>query len=481
MSDGYDLVVVGCGAAGLATAVSFLEESERNGRDGRIAVVEVAAREERGGATRWTNANLRLTSDERLDPTWVSTVQELSGGLADLAYCQMLEREVPATVEFLRDHKVEVLHRELVGATFAWGTSEAGPPNVAYPNGGGHAIVDAFAARVEEFSGAEILYQTEAVRLSVTDEGRVDGVVVRGQDGLLRTLRAENVMLASGGFEGNPEMLTRYLGLPACDLKLIAPGVGFNRGQGITMAMDIGAGTAGQFDMIHSEAVDARTQRADAVIYAHTAGIVVNQDSDRFFDEGQGGVDEEMEMLAFEIFKSQDQTAFFIFDQTIADKTVTMWFDTDKEPLKANTIEDLAGLLGLEPEKLRATVDEFNAACSDDAFDLEVFDGKHTKGLVPPKSNWANPIDSPPYFAYPLTTAITFTYGGLKVDTSARVLTDYGVPIPGLHAAGEITGLFYHEYPGAVSVLRSLTFGRLAGTRLAKESVTSTSPADGGQ
>src|SRR5690606_33638377 len=180
------------------------------------------------------------------------------------------------------------------------------------PTQGGLEIVDALAAVVEGTDGAEILYETEAVRLSVSDEGRVDGVVVRGRDGLLRRLGARAVVIASGGFEGNQRMLTQYLGERAVDMPLIAPGVGNNRGDGLRMVIDIGGDTSGQFDMFHAEPIDPRTTRPDAVLYGFPYGILVNGRAERFFDEGQDTLDETFEALGYEIWKHQDQTAFFI-------------------------------------------------------------------------------------------------------------------------------------------------------------------------
>jgi len=130
---------------------------------------------------------------------------------------------------------------------------------------------------------------------------------------------------------------------------------------------------------------------------------------------------------------------------------------------------ELAKLLKIDPQKLEATVNEFNAAVNDKPFDLMSLDGKATTGLSPNKTNWANPINKPPYYGVPMTSHLTFTYGGLKVDTESRVLSTNGVPIPGLYAAGELTGLFYHEYPPATSCLRSMAFGREAGLAIAKK------------
>jgi len=118
---------------------------------------------------------------------------------------------------------------------------------------------------------AELRYETEAMRLSVSEDGRVDGVVVRGRDGLLRRLGARAVVIASGGFEGSEEMLTQYLGERACDLCVIAPGPDRNRGEGIRMAMEIGADTAGQFVMFHAEPVDPRASKPDLMAHPNAA------------------------------------------------------------------------------------------------------------------------------------------------------------------------------------------------------------------
>jgi tricarballylate dehydrogenase len=462
-SDSFDFIVVGCGAAGLSAALSYVEAAKEDGRSPRVAILESAPKDERGGATRWTTARFRACEDYSLDPLFVGKMEKLSKGLADLNYCRVLEREVPTTLRLLEAHGVKLLH---FGPPAAMGVTHE-----VTPEGGGKAIVEALAASLERTGAADILYQTEAVRLSLAADGRVQGVVVRGEDGLLRTLNARAVVLACGGFEGNKEMLTRYLGAKACDLPLLAPGLAFNQGAGIRMAMDIGAGTSGQFDMVHTELVDRRTTRPDAYIYGHPFGIVVNGQGKRFYDEGRGTFEETFELIAFEVWRNQNQTAFFIADQTITgQKTLMFLFDSDKPPVQADTIPELAKPLGLDPAQLVRTVDEYNAAVGPGEFDPHRRDGKRTHGLTPDKSNWAYRLEKPPYFAYPVTSAICFTYGGIRTDCDARVVTGNGVPLPGLYAAGEIVGLFYHEYPAGTSVLRSLTFGRIAGAHAAKSS-----------
>ncbi|MBV9595182.1 MAG: FAD-binding protein, partial [Actinobacteria bacterium] len=166
----YDLVVVGCGAAGLSTAVSFAETAKAEGHEARIAVLERSTEEERGASTRWTTAGMRVDKDFVMEPGWVGEMQEVSKGLADLEYCLAYEQEVPATGKFLMDHGVEFLHAEgIIGLD----------KPMASPNGGGLAIVDALAGHLEQHPGAKIIYETEAVSLVLSDEGRVEGVRVR--------------------------------------------------------------------------------------------------------------------------------------------------------------------------------------------------------------------------------------------------------------------------------------------------------------
>ena len=316
------------------------------------------------------------------------------------------------------------------------------------------------------------------------------GVKARGLDGKFRNIKGKNVMLACGGFEGNREMLARYIGNRTHDLPLIAPGLVHNTGLGLQMALEVGAATAGSFDGMHCELVDRRAGKPDAVIWGHNYGIVVNDDCKRFYDEGKRHLFATFEMIALECWRDQNQSCYFVTDSTIMNRFRPGWvFDTtDKEPEESDTIEGLAEKLGLDPKKLKETVDGFNSAVNDKPFDLMKLDGKATTGLSPNKTNWANKIDNGPFYGYPLTSNLTFTYGGIKTNTKAEVLAlGSNVPIPGLYATGELTGLFYNEvrnvqiinrpkcfadrlqYPPATSVLRSLTFGRIAGTEIAQK------------
>ncbi|MDW8403835.1 FAD-binding protein [Chloroflexus sp.] len=461
----YDMIVVGSGFAGSAATLSFLETAAREQRSGRVALIEVGKKGERAGASRWTMAYLRLTRDNRLSSEWIKRVEQDCRGKADLEYCRVFASEVPNTVKFFEDHGVELIHHDEPNVAL-----EFDEQHFVYPKGGGKAIIDAYFSHIERYDNVDIFWEHEAIKLTLDDEGRVNGIVVRKPDGLLKTLKGRAVVLACGGFEGNYEMLTQYIGERAVDLPLIAPGIRYNRGAGIRMAMEIGAGTSGQFDMIHAELVDTRATKPDAVIWGHNYGIVVNEHCQRFYDEGEDYLFASFELIAYYTWRDQNQKAYFITDKTVMDRFRGSWVyeTTDQPPEEADTIRGLAEKLGLDPNKLEATVMEFNAACGPGEWDPARLDGKRTYGIEPPKSNWANPIATPPFYGFPMTTNLTFTFGGLKVDTEGRVLSTNDVPIPGLYAAGEITGLFYHEYPPATSVLRCNTFGRLIGARIAR-------------
>jgi tricarballylate dehydrogenase len=466
MSD-YDVIVVGSGFAGSSATLAFCETAEREGHSGRVALLEVGKRDERAGASRWTMAYLRLTRGNKLSSEWLRLMQKDCGGLADLGYCRAFEREVPNTVEFLEAHDVNLVHHDE-----HQGGVEFDEQHFVYPEGGGLAIVDALHSHIDQHHNAEVHWETEAVKLSLSDAGRVDGVVVRGPDGLLKTMTADNVVLACGGFEGNQEMLARHVGRDAVDLPLSAPGIRYNRGAGIRMAMEIGAGTAGQFDGIHAQLVDARARNPDAVIWAHHYGIVVNEDCKRSYDEGEGFLFASFGLVARETWRSQNRKAYFVTDDRVLEqfKGSRAYETTDVQPEQADTIRELAEKLGLDPDELEATVREFNAACGRKAeLDTLVMNGNGAHGVEPPNCNWANPIESGPFYGFQMTANVSFTYGGLKVDPQARVLRTDDEPIPGLYAAGELTGPFYHEYPPATSVLRSLTFGRVAGANVARE------------
>jgi tricarballylate dehydrogenase len=272
------------------------------------------------------------------------------------------------------------------------------------------------------------------------------------------------VVLACGGFQGNAEMMTRYVGPRSTYLRPICKGGYYNRGEGIRMALEVGAATSGDFGSYHAEPIDPRSGMSEPSIFIFPYGILINREGHRFTDEAPGTVDAHYESITRRIYEQSQGRAWVVLDarhQSIPN--YRLGIRTDQPPVVAESIESLARAIEVPTDALSQTVQTYNAACSGHDWRPLELDGVATTGLHPAKSNWACPIDRAPFHAYPIMSANVFTFGGLKVDPDARVLSSDGVPIAGLYAAGEIVGSYYRVYTGATSVMKGMVFGRQAG------------------
>lgn len=471
-TDSFDVVVAGCGVAGLSAAVSAAEAGAR------VAVLERAPIEDRGGQSRWTEAYLRMKSldavsddfEEHLaengsgaiDPDLVEQAATDSHGtsltralsLADPNVIERFANAAPTTIAWLQG----------LGARFDFLPTQfltKSQPRLL-PVGGGQALVDVLAARAEKL-GVTFLYETTAQSLLRDAAGGVCGLVATTRGQGQRELRGE-VVLACGGFEGNMEMMTRYIGPRAVYLRPVCKGGYYNRGEGIRMALDIGAAAAGEFGSYHAEPVDPRSGISEPSIFIFPYGILVNLDGERFTDEAPTTVDACYEPVTRRIFEQRKGTAWVILDaRHTRIPNYRLGIRTDAPPVVAQSIGELAQKIGVPADRLSATVERYNAACSGRDWQPLQLDGLKTEGLHPPKSHWACPLQEAPFHAYPIISSNVFTFGGLKVDPEARVLDADGEAIPGLYAAGETVGMYYGNYTGATSVLKGLVFGRIAG------------------
>ncbi len=471
----FDVVIVGCGRAGLSCAVAAAEGGAR------VAVLERAPKEERGGNTRWTEALLRMKSESavsddfeehfaknaghHLDP---ELVKETAAAFEDRPQiAKVLNFTDPSLIETLAENAVPTIAwLKGLGVRF-----DALPtyfitksqPRIS-PVGGGLALVETLAANAEG-RGVRFFYRTTARRLILDEEGAVCGLIASSPDGAYARLKGNAVVLACGGFEGNPEMLARYLGPRARYIRPVARGGYYNKGEGIRMALEIGAAPSGDYTRFHAEPLDPRSGATEPVVMAINYGILVNKFGERFTDEAPSTIDAVYEAITRVILEQPSGIAYLILDAAIED--VANWkraVRSDQPPLQGSTLEDLAAKIGLDARAVLSTVQRYNAACSRGGFDPYRPDGLRTDdGLNPPKSNWARPISKPPFLAYPIICGNCFTFGGLKVNANAQVLDTDGVPIRGLYAAGETIGLYYGTYTGATSVLRGAVFGRQAG------------------
>jgi tricarballylate dehydrogenase len=451
------LVVVGHGAAGLAAALAAAEQARSRGFSIDITVLEKAREDEAGGNTRWSPSNMRLDAPDRIDPGFADDMLEACGGRGDPGYFHTLADNATATVGWLQGHGVEFV-------TPAYYLS-AGPARIQ-PVGGGGVIVAKLLDAAKR-AGVNVRYQCEANRLAMAGDHRVSGIDVHSDDGAATTLEAEAVILASGGFQGNPSMMRAHFGPGGESIRLISPGTRFDTGDGIRMATEQGADISGDWNGMHVEPVDPRSQHSAPVVLVYPYGIVVDQHGERFFDEGAGLMHETWEAFARDIhFTRAKRTAYAILDSRLFEiDGFERAIRSEVPPYQADSLEALAARISVPAGNLRRTVDAFNAAASGDParFDAARYDGLAAAAtLQPPKSNWARAIEKPPFLAYPLVGAIAYTFGGLATNASAEVLGERG-PMPGLYAAGETTGHFYGTAPNAVAVLRALVFGKIAG------------------
>ena len=473
MAHDYDVVVVGHGIAGLTSAISALEGGAR------VAVLERATEVEAGGNTRYTEAFLRMASVEQVahdledrllsdhmgypDPgvlqdavndrsTWAAPMRTLD--VVDGDVVMRLAEDAPTTLQWLTGHGMAF--DALPTPFLTQSTTRMSPV------GGGWQLVETLSARAKEL-GATFLYETTALALVQDDNGVVVGVRTTPH-GVL----TGRVILACGGFEGNTEMLARYMGTTALNTRPVARGGHYNKGEGIEMALAIGAAGAGNFSLFHAEPIDPRSGVAEAAIFAFPYGILVNSEGRRFVDEARGPVDAWYERVTRQIHEQTDGIAYMILDQKgLAVPNLTAGIRTDQSAITADSIEGLAAAIQVPVDALVDTVAAYNDACVDGAFDHSAPDGLATAGVAPSKSHWAQRIDAGPYVAYPIIAANVFTFGGLRIDAEAHVVNRSGSALEGLYAAGEITGMYYSTYTGSTSVLRGAVFGRIAGANAA--------------
>lgn len=472
----YDVVVVGAGVAGLSAAVSAAEAGAR------VAVLERSTEAETGGNTRYTEAFLRMASMETVadgfeetlvddfmghpDPTLTNEAalsRDRQGPLFRAThtispdYVATLAEQAPSTLAWMSGHG---LRFDAVPTPFLTQSTTR-----MAPVGGGLAIVETMGKAARGL-GVDFHFETTARELA-SEDGRVVGVRAKTRRGAV-TFRG-SVVLACGGYQGNAELMARYHGPDGLTCRPVAKGGNYNKGEGLEMALALGAATAGNFALFHAEPVDPRSGEPEAAIFCFPYGILVNKEGRRFVDEARGTVDAWYERTTRAIQAQTDGIAWVVLDQRgLAVPNVMAGVRTDIAPLTRSTIGELAIALGVPPEALEATVSSYNAACpSPDGYDPLRPDGLATSGLVTRKSNWSLPIQHGPFVAYPIMAANVFTFGGLKTTPGAEVVDRDGDPIPGLYAAGELTGLYYSNYTGSTSVLRGATFGRIAGERSA--------------
>ena len=490
MVDGYDVVVVGAGNAAFSAALAARESVER------VLVLEKAPREWIGGNSYFTAGAFRTTfesleelrplldevSEEELARTeappytkedFMADMKRLTQGRCDEKLTSVLVDDAAEITRWLREKGIRwrlMYDRqsfEIDGKRRFWGGLVLGTV------GGGKGLMEQHVAAAIK-NGVEVRYEHGVSGLLQDDTGAVIGVTAKSPAGK-EDIEAGAVVLACGGFESNPCMRAAYLG-PNWDIAKVR-GTPYNTGEGLQMALDAGALPYGHWSGCHAVAWDAAAPPTGDLELtnlltkqSYPIGIVVNAEGRRFVDEGADFRNFTYAKYGAEILRQPGGLAYQLFD---AKTEPLLRQDEYTAPgvsrFEANTIRALAERMGLDPDPLEQTVESFNAAVQPGRFNPTIKDGKRTEGISPPKSNWAQPLESPPFYGFAVTCGITFTFGGLGIDEDARVLDQSGQTIPGLHASGELVGgLFYHNYPGGSGLTSGAVFGRRAGRSASK-------------
>jgi len=489
----YDVIVVGAGNAAQAAAMSALENGAK-----RVAILEKANEDMRGGNTHWSGGILRIAFDDsrELAPflpgveneylnfydgikpytkkKYMEDLLRVTSGRSDPTLANILVNNSYNTLKWAVDTaKIEcepACHVCGVQVNGQW-TFPGGVVIRAKHEGKG---LSAAWFKATKNAGIDIRYGSGALKLIQNDKGKVVGVITKEDDGI-KTLYANAVVLGCGGFEANSQMRAQYLGAPWDTAKV--RGTSFNQGDGLNMALSIGAMPFGQWTGRHATPIDAnwpshadRKRGDQSNRLSYSFGIIINRDGLRFVDEGEDTKLYTYAKFGAEMLKQPGGIAYQIFDQ----KTVQHLEPRYKtgQSIEADTIEELVELMDIEnKEQALKTIEKFNfCANSANNFDPTCKDGLSTNGLDLPKSNWAIKIDEPPFIAYPTTGGITFTFGGLKIDENAQVIGTDWRPIPGLFTCGEMVGgLFHDNYPGGSGLISGQVFGKIAGKNAASE------------
>jgi len=481
-----DVIVVGAGNAAFCAALAAAEQGVS------VLMLERAPEAEAGGNSRFTAGAFRcvyngvddlrtlmpdLTDDEVAKSDFGTYTEEkffddmgrVTEYRTDPDLCEILVTRSKSTMRWMRDKGVRFMpiwgrQAYKIGGMFKfWGglTVEAW--------GGGPGLVDQLT-KIARKNNVAIAYGARALSLIADDEG-IKGVRVK-HGGKTVEVRAKGVVLAAGGFQANTEMRTRYLG-PLWELAKIR-GTRFNTGDGIRMALDIGAMPTGNWSGAHAVAWDRNAPEfGDLAVgdnfqkHSYPWGIVINANGERFVDEGADFRNYTYAKYGREILMQPKQLAWQVFDAKIIPLLRDEYRIKQVTKVRASTLEELVNKLeDVDAEKALETIKTYNKAVMTEVpFAPNVKDGRATRGLAVPKSNWANTLDEPPFEAYAVTCGLTFTFGGIKIDTTARVIDTDGAPIPGLFAAGELVGgLFYFNYPGGTGLMNGSVFGKIAGT-----------------
>jgi tricarballylate dehydrogenase len=481
----YDVIVVGGGNAAFCAALAASEKGAS------VLVLEAAPEDEAGGNSAFTAGAMRVVyngvddikalvpdlSDDEIAITDFGTYTQdqffddmarVTQYRTDPDLCELLVTKSLPTLLWMREKGIRfvpIYGRQAFkvdGKFKFWGglTVET--------VGGGPGLVEMLTTSAKKH-GVEIRYETRAIDL-LCEGNKVNGVRVRHENEISE-IKGKSIVLASGGFEANTEWRTRYLG-PGWDMAKVR-GSRFNTGEGIRMALEIGASPMGNWSGCHAVGWEMNAPEfGDLAVgdqfqkHSYPFALMVNAKGERFVDEGADFRNYTYAKYGRVILNQPGQFAWQIFDAKTKHLQRDEYNIRQCTKVTANTIEELAKKLeGVDADAFVKNIGEYNAAVNQDTpFNPNVKDGKRTTGLAIDKTNWANAIDTAPFEGYATTCGVTFTFGGLRVNNDAQVMNLDYKPIEGLFAAGELVGgIFYFNYPGGTGLTSGSVFGKIAG------------------
>ena len=456
----FDVLIIGGGNAALCAALMAREAGAS------VLLLESAPRAWRGGNSQHTR-NLRCMHDAPQDVLVEAYPEEeywqdllrVTGGQTDEALARLVIRASGSCRDWMRRHGVH-FQPSLSGALHTARTN-------AFFMGGGKALVNAYYRSAEQL-GVVVRYDSAVERLELQD-GRFVAAHLSGGE----RITARSCVLAAGGFESNREWLRSAWGQndqgdwPADNF--LIRGTRFNQGVLLKFMQQAGADMVGDPSQSHCVAIDARAPLYDGGICTRvdcvSLGIMLNRNAERFYDEGEDFWPKRYAIWGRLVAQQPEQIGYSIIDSKAIGRFMPPVFPGNK----ADTLPELARQLGLDEARFVDTIQRYNAACQAGQFDHTVLDNCHTDGLTPPKSHWALPLDTPPYYGYALRPGITFTYLGLKTNADAAVHFA-GQPSPNLFVAGEMMAgnVLGKGYVAGIGMAIGTAFGRIAGSRAAQ-------------